>query len=49
MKWICNDCGEEFDESEIEYRKEDDELKYSDEYGCCPFCKSFEIEELEEK
>lgn len=47
MNYFCLECGETFDEKEIEYRKEDDELKYSNEYGCCPFCKSFEIEEEE--
>lgn len=49
MIWICNECGEIFDEKEIEWKKEDDELKYSVELGSCPFCESFDIEELEEE
>ena len=48
MKWICNECGEVFDEKEIEWRKEDDDFQYGERYGSCPFCNSFDIEEEEE-
>lgn len=45
-KYVCLDCGEIF--SNPAKAKLDDGMKYGEYYLCCPECKSFDIEEIEE-
>ena len=49
MKYECLECGCEFDLSQAQYRKEDDDFKYGETFMCCPNCESFDFEEIEEE
>jgi len=49
MKYQCLNCGCVFTREQATFKKEDDELKYSEDEMCCPNCESFDFEEIEEE